>query len=169
MASGIDRSDPYPAYRFGVLLLEPGRLEDLAARGISSADLAGGLGFAEVSGLEVSVGAYEYREGGMNDRVHLFPGSVTPVNLVLRRGLDASTQLWEWVESGSRGSGGGAPAARAGVVVLQDAAGAPVRAWSFRDAIPVRWSGPQLDALGERLAMERLELAHGGLRAVPVR
>ena len=44
--------------------------------------------FAEVSGLEVAIESHEYREGGLNDRVHLLPGPVKrPPPLVLRKGL----------------------------------------------------------------------------------
>ncbi|MBI3273455.1 MAG: phage tail protein [Planctomycetes bacterium] len=164
MTSGRHHSEPHPAFRFGVVFPGADRLRDLSTRGLRAADLAGSLGFAECSGLEVALEFFEYREGGVNDRVHRFPGPPAPGKLLLRRGLDGSTALWDWVEAFRRGAG----VSRDGVVCILDGAGEPVRAWAFRDAVPVRWAGPHLDALGERVAMERLELAHSGLESIPV-
>ncbi|MBI5366065.1 MAG: phage tail protein [Planctomycetes bacterium] len=163
MGSGNSRSEPLGAWRFAILFVEPARLEGLTAGGLSAAELAAGPGFSECSGLEVALEVVEYREGGLNDRVHRFPGGVSAGRLVLTRGLGAECDLWDWLDECARGRG----RARAGVVALLDGAGGVARAWGFRDAVPVRWSGPQLDALRSRVALERLELAHAGLVALP--
>ena len=38
------------------------------------------------------------------------------------------------------------------------------RTWTFADAFPVRWTGPQIDANGSSIATETLEIAHTGLK-----
>jgi len=39
----------------------------------------------------------------------------------------------------------------------------PIMWWNFRGALPVRWTGPELNAGSDELAFEAVELAHGGL------
>ena len=41
-------------------------------------------------------------------------------------------------------------------------AGDDVCHWSLVDVYPVKWTGPTLDAGGNQVAVETLELAHGG-------
>jgi phage tail-like protein len=48
------------------------------------------------------------------------------------------------------------------VVLLNDAREEVVR-FNFRDAWPVKWSGPNLNAEGSDIAIETLEIAHEGL------
>jgi hypothetical protein len=48
-------------------------------------------------------------------------------------------------------------------VVLLDEQGDPVARWNLRRAWPAKWSGPSLDALGNEVAIESLELAHEGI------
>ena len=49
-----------------------------------------------------------------------------------------------------------------------DSSGDAVRAWSFADAFPVRWSGPTLSSGDTSVAAEELEIAHGGMKAEKV-
>jgi phage tail-like protein len=44
-----------------------------------------------------------------------------------------------------------------------NSAGQPQWRWNFRDAYPVRWSGPDLRAASAEVALETLELAHRGM------
>jgi hypothetical protein len=38
------------------------------------------------------------------------------------------------------------------------------RTFTFADAFPVRWTGPQVNVNGASIATETLEVAHGGLK-----
>ena len=38
------------------------------------------------------------------------------------------------------------------------------RTWTFADAFPVKWIGPQIDSSGGGIAIETLEIAHAGLK-----
>lgn len=140
------RRDPVPAFRF--------RVE------IEGIDVAG---FQEATGLEAELEVHEYREGGRNDFVHKLPGAVRyPSNLVLRRGIADSEALWRWCERSLDGIEGRV-SRRTVDVVLLDAAARERRRWTFYGAYPVKWTGPQLRAETEEVALESLELAHRGL------
>jgi phage tail-like protein len=116
-------------------------------------------GFTEVSGLESEVAVEEFREGGVNGYVHKLPGATSHANLVLRHGLTGLSTLWSWYYDTTQG----AIQRRNGSIVLLDARQVPVMWWNFRNALPVRWTGPELSAAGDQVGVESLELVHEGL------
>ena len=141
--SGPD-ADPYLGCRFTV------EVEGIQAGG-----------FAEVTGLEMELETETYREGGRNDMVHALPVGVSYGRLVLQRGLADSEVLWRWQSDVRNGT-----LTRHTVrVTLRDAEGQPRRDWRCVDALPVKWSGPELKAGEAQVAVERLELVHNGLRS----
>ena len=143
-----DRSvDPYKAFQF---LLELG------------ADIAGS--FTECSGLQVETDFEEYQEGGENRYRHKLPKTSKYGNLTLRRGLTTSTALWDWYDARAQEDFKGAGKRRSAAVILWDGnVKTPVWRWDFRDAYPVKWTGPDLKAESGTLAIEALELAHNGI------
>ncbi len=117
-------------------------------------------GFNEVTGLQAEIEVQEYREGGVNDFIHKFPGPVRyPSNLVLKNGITDSTELWSWYRDVMRGS----VERKSLDVVLLDSAGDEKRRWKLQKAYPVKWNGPGLKATSSEVALETLELAHQGL------
>jgi hypothetical protein len=46
---------------------------------------------------------------------------------------------------------------------MLDTKGIPVMWWDFKEAYPVRWTGPELRAGSNDVAFESIELAHRGL------
>jgi phage tail-like protein len=121
--------------------------------------------FAEVSGLEVTIGVEELAEGGENGFVHKLPGRMTWPNLVLKRGLTSTDSLFAWLRhsSGDAFSGNGDRLARkSGAVTLLGQDGRRLRSWEVVDAFPVRWSGPSFAASSTEVATEELEIAHHG-------
>lgn len=136
------RKDPVPAFNFRVEI-----------DGVFEA------GFNEVTGLQAEIEVQEYREGGVNDFMHKFAGSVKfPSNLVLKNGITDSVKLWSWYQEVMRGQF----ARKSLDVVLLDAAGDEKRRWKFKEAYPVKWNGPSLKATSSEVALESLELAHEG-------
>jgi phage tail-like protein len=123
--------------------------------------------FTEVSGLSAELEVEEVVEGGQNQFVHKLPGRMTWPSIVLKCGVTSSERLFEWF---ARSSGEGFAAQgdklerSDGAVVLVDAAGEPVRTWTFADAFPVKWTGPTLAASASDVAVEELEIAHHGFR-----
>jgi phage tail-like protein len=115
--------------------------------------------FAAIRGLEAQVDVLEYREGGINDVVHRLPGAMTYPNVVLTNGV-TSQAVEGWFAKTRLGA-----ERHTMTVTFLDAAGKALRAWSFADAYPVRWSGPTLAAGDTTIAGEELEVAHGGMKA----
>lgn len=140
-----ERTDPFRNYRF---LVEVDGL--LVA------------GFSRVTGLEAEVETEEYAQGGRNSYTPSFPTGVRHPNVVLERGLTTSQQLWRWVEDARNGE----IRRKDGRMFLLDETGAPAWAWTFRQAYPVKWTGPELRADQGEVAVESLELSHRGLTKV---
>lgn len=113
--------------------------------------------FSRCYGLELSFELYEYREGGLNEYVHHLPGGLRYPNLVLTRGLTNEQALLKWFWSTHT------QAERKEILVtLGD--GSVSRSWTFNEAFPVRWTGPQIESDGSSVATETLEIAHSGLK-----
>ncbi len=125
--------------------------------------------FTEVTGLEMKMELFTFAEGGNNGAPIRRPGPVTWPNLVFKRGITSGDNtLFDWLaESSGEGLDGKGHkwVARHGSVALLDARFQRIRTWSFRDAYPVRWVGPQFSASGSALATEELEVSHGGFTA----
>lgn len=115
-------------------------------------------GFAECSGLQAEIEVEEVQEGGLNEFVHRLPKGSKQVNLTLKRGLATSDKLWKWYEEVAQGK----IRRRTVNVFLLDAGGQQQWNWTFKEAYPVRWTGPELKADGSAIAVESLELVHNG-------
>ena len=115
--------------------------------------------FMSCTGLELSFDVFEYREGGNNDFVHRLPGGLRYPNLVLARGLTQDDVLLRWF-----GATLTEPQRKEITLTLQTAEAE--RTWTFADAFPVKWTGPQIDSSGSGIAMETLEIAHAGLKVI---
>ncbi len=158
--SVAQRLDPVLACNFRISLLDSA--SSMAA--VSSVALSSVLshplgGFAECSGLEMTMDVQEYMEGGGNDTVLKFPTRHKTATLVLKRGLTTRPDLWAWFYSFVLGAG----RRRDGLIVVQDAAQQPHTVWGFRRGLPVKYSGPQLAAAHGAVAIESIEIAHEGL------
>ena len=159
------RNDPLLNHNFVITLVD-----STSALGAAPATSPGDVlssalaGFSECSGLEMSMQPEEYKEGGNNAAVLKFANRVTWVNLTLRRGLSVSTELWDWHYGFVEGRG----RRRDGAVILLDATRRPSRVWCFRRGLPVKYSGPQLNATQNAVAIEAIEIAHEGIFQVPV-
>ena len=136
------RPDPVGELRFKVEL--PGR--DLGR-------------FRECTGLAAEIEVKDYNEGGVNDRVHKLPTRMKYPNLVLKRGITYEDALLKWLWTTQH-----ATERIAVTVSLMGPDGQPVRTWSFADAFPIKWTGPNLNAGSNQVATETLEIVHGGLQ-----
>jgi phage tail-like protein len=139
---GVRPLEPFPAFNFAV------EIEGLMVGG-----------FTEVSGLESELQTTDYHEGGVNGYVHRLPVNANPANLVLKHGLTASSSLWNWFDNAARG----VIQRRNGTIMLLNRRQIPVMWWNFRNALPVRWTGPTLEARSDEVGFESIELAHEGL------
>ncbi|MCB9527957.1 MAG: phage tail protein [bacterium] len=113
--------------------------------------------FQSVSGLAHEIEVYTHQEGGLNDRTHKLPAQGSYPNLVLKAGYAVDDTLEKWhrkFPSGGR---------KNVTITLRDDAGQALKSWSFRDAWPVKWEGPEFDASQSQIAVQSIELAHNGM------
>jgi len=121
-------------------------------------------GFSECSGLEMSMQPDEFKEGGNNGFIHKFPTRVTWSNIVLKKGIGAGTALWDWQYGFAVGRG----RRRDGVIMLlTDFQQQPNNIWQFRRGLPVKYTGPSMNATQSSVAIEAIEIAHEGIYQVP--
>ena len=121
-------------------------------------------GFSECSGLEMSMQPEEFKEGGNNGFIHKFPARVTWSNIILKKGVGAGTALWDWQYGFAVGKG----RRRDGVIMLlTDFKQVPNNIWYFRRGLPVKYTGPAMNATQNSVAIEAIEIAHEGIRQVP--
>lgn len=120
--------------------------------------------FREVSGLELKVEVVTIEEGGENGFVHQLPGRMTWPNLVLKRGVTRDNSLVKWIQetSGAAFEKKKKLDRRTMALVLASSAGIPLRSWSFEDAFPVRWAGPEFSLTRDEFITEEIEIAHHG-------
>jgi phage tail-like protein len=117
-------------------------------------------GFSEVSGLQAETDVETVEEGGVNDYVHKLPKKTKYPNIILKKGLTDSDALWKWYQDVVQGK----ISRKSGYIILIDNEGNEKWRWNFIEAYPVKWSGPELKAESNTVAVESLELAHNGLK-----
>jgi phage tail-like protein len=136
----VQRENPYANYNFSV---------DIGAS-------VGEIGFAEAEISAAEIDVIEYREGA--DRVtsvRKLPGRARYGNVVLRRGVDGGLAVWEWFKETRDGN----LSRRDVTVTLLDETRNPVQTWRFRGAWPTKYESSDLNAKGNEVLIETLELA----------
>ncbi len=120
--------------------------------------------FQSCTGLGGELEVTSYPEGGRNDYVHQLPVRHSWGRITLSKGIARDPTLFAWYEAGLYGSLG---ARRDGAVVMQTPQGIPTMIWTFSGGLAARWSGPGFNAEEDGLAIESLEIAHQGIKAIP--
>jgi phage tail-like protein len=143
MATERPNKNPYSAFNFVVE--------------INGAQIAA---FQEVSGLDAENTPIEYREGAdpMNTTRKL-PGIEKYPNVVMKRGITGSTALWDWRKEVRDGSTT-FPPTRDVTIKLLDEQHVAVLKWRLTNAWCCKLTGPSLNAKGNEIAIETMELAH---------
>jgi phage tail-like protein len=117
--------------------------------------------FTRCSGLELRVDVLEYAEGGNNEFVHQLPGQLRYPNLVLTRGLTNEDAVFKWFAATRTQA-----ELKEVTITFQTHKEQPIRTFTFANAFPVRWSGPSSEAGSATVALETLEIAHGGMQGL---
>ncbi|MGH3045014.1 MAG: phage tail protein [Gaiellaceae bacterium] len=139
----MPRRDPFKNYSFVVEI-----------DGIASS------AFKSVSGLAAEAEVIEYREGSDPlSSSRKLPGRVRYPNVRLSRGLTTTRDLWDWWETVVNGT----VDRRNVAIILLDDSRTEVERWFLRDAWIAKFEAPDLDASGNEVAIETIELAHEGL------
>src|SRR4051812_24234117 len=137
MATG-ERIDPYRGFNFRVEI-----------DGVTVGS------FSEVGGLSSDGDAVEYRNGDdVRLSVRKLPGLRKFANITLKRGYTTNDELWKWranIVSGKTDR-------RNGAIILMDEERKDVLAWEFEDAWVHKIDGPALNAKGNEVAIEAVEI-----------
>jgi phage tail-like protein len=116
-------------------------------------------GFAHVKGVAREIKVDVYREGGLNDYEHKLLNQTTYGNIILERGL-VDDYMWSWHDQTVEGN----VERRRITIVVRNESQVEVWRWLVDGAIPIKWSGSDLDAGSAQVIVENIELAHRGFR-----
>jgi phage tail-like protein len=116
--------------------------------------------FTEFRLPSLQVDVERIQEGGQNAYIHQLPVRVNTGTVSLRHGLTRDMSLLNWYLDVMKGDLD--KAYRQVTVALVDSMSVPVVVWSFRNAYPVKWSGPSLKTDSSEIAIEELELVYHG-------
>ena len=118
-------------------------------------------GFTEVSGLNISHEVVSYREGSSPvDSSIKIPGRTKYDNIVLKRGIvKGDIDFFKWMKTKQNSQ----IERRDIFIKLLDETHSPIMFWKVKNAFPVKYSGPQLQAGSSEVAMETIEIAHEGI------
>ena len=142
----MSRHDPLANFRFRV------EIDGLAVAFFSEVTL--GASYVDV---------IQYREGGDNT-IRKLVGLAHYGNVTLKRGVTQSLDLYQWFRQVV--SGQIANARRNVVVILTDEALNDVARFVIHNAWPVKIEAPTLNAKGNEVAIESLELTNEGIERV---
>lgn len=119
------------------------------------------IGFTEISGLEVSTDAIEYREGSSPEFHKIkMPGLQKFSNITMKRGIfQGDNDFYNWWNTISMNTVG----RRDLIISLLNETHQPVVVWKVKNAFPVKMQSTDLKADGNEVAIETLEVAHEGL------
>ncbi len=134
-------TDPFRSFRF--------RIE---AQGLDRGGVQSVMGIERVTEVE------PYREGGVNDFEHQLAVKTTQSTLVLKRGL-IDPWFWDWHEDVVAGN----IERKTISIILLNQVGDEAWRWVCDGAFPVKWTGGDLDASANAVAVETVELVHHGL------
>ena len=132
-------SDPYRGYNFRI---EVGGFQRAA--------------FRECEGLSAAQEPIEYREGTDPKHPRKVPGLNKYTNITLKWGISDDTDIWEWRKKCIDGK----VERQDGSIILMDEEGNEVCRWNFFQGWPTNWTGPSLNATGNDIAIETLEITH---------
>ena len=139
-----ERKDPYRNARF-----------KLEIQGIQQA------GFSECTVPDATTDAVDYREGTDPASMRKLSGLTKYGNITLKWGLTDSKELWEWRKLVIDGKV--KDARKNGAIVILDEEGNEKVRWNFFGGWPSKYDPADLNAKGNDVAIETLEITHEGL------
>lgn len=145
----IERKNPYGGFNFTVEF----------DNGVTAS-------FSEVSGLDAEQEVITYRTGAEDTVLHKLPGLQKYPNVVLKRGIIGTANIWKWRQDIIKGAGGDDVETDGRTTVrihLLNEKREQVVTWTIKKAWPVKWAGPSLSATKNETSIEALELAHEGI------
>ena len=122
------------------------------------------IGFSEVSGLEVTIEPIEYRDGASPEYHKIkMPGMQCFSNITLKRGIfKGDNEFYAWWNTVALNT----IERRDLIISLLDESHAPVVVWRVKNAWPIKVQSTDLNATGNEVAIETMEVAHEGLTMI---
>ena len=139
----MPRNDPLRNFRFR-----------LKIGGITQA------GFSEVSGFDVWIDAIDYREGNEPTHVRKLPGLTKYGNVTLKWGITDSMDLYNWHQQIVAGD----IQRKTVAIVVIDEGGNDKARFEITDAWPMKYDPMDLNAKGNDVSVETLELVNEGVK-----
>lgn len=136
-------TDPFASFNF---VLEIG--------GITKA------GFSEVTGLNAESNVIDYREGTDAITPRRLPGLNKFGNVTLKRGVTPDLELFNWHKAVMDGD---IDRKQTMSIVLRDEKKQDVVRWNLLQAWPSKYTGPDLKANANEMAIEAIEIVHEGV------
>lgn len=120
-------------------------------------------GFSEVSGFDATVDAIDYREGTDATHVRKLPGLTKFGNVTLKWGVTDSMLLHNWHHEIV--ANGNIQRKNIAIVVV-DEAGQDKARWEIAEAWPSKYTPASLNAKGNDVSIETLEICNEGVKRV---
>lgn len=119
--------------------------------------------FTECTLPTMEVDTEEVKIGGLNTYLHQVPGRRKSARLTLKNGVGKS-DLVKWCNSSLFESFAEKQRKSITVKLLDITTKKEIAVWEIRDALPVKWNGPQLQADSNTVAIQTLEFICGEVR-----
>ena len=119
------------------------------------------MSFQEVSGLDIEAQPIEYRHGDnpVFSTIKM-PGMVQSGNVTMKKGVFKSdNKFWDWYNQSKMNTIARMPV----TISLLDEAGDPTMVWTLTNAWPTKITGTDMNAEGNEVAVEEIEIVHDGL------
>lgn len=120
-------------------------------------------GFSECTGLDSETDVIEYRNGDEDTTVRKLPGLKKFSNVTLKRGFSLNLELWEWRQKVMAGN---IERKNVSIIVFEEAGTQPANErlrWNLHQAWPSKWTGAELKANANEIAIETIEFCHEGI------
>jgi phage tail-like protein len=119
---------------------------------------------SEVSGLSIEVQTIEYRDGQSSSYTATkMPGIPKYGNITIKRGIvEKNNEFFDWLNERKLNKITRRPL----TVNLLNEEHDPVMSWQVKEAFPVKIEGASLNATGNEVAIETIEIAHEGLTII---
>ncbi|MFW5942835.1 MAG: phage tail protein [Chloroflexota bacterium] len=98
-------------------------------------------------------------EGGLNTYVHQLPGRQKAATITLKNGVATSALLNWYIDSMNETFKRHTVSIK--LLNASDKIQRPIMTWDIENALPVKWTGPQLSTASDSIAIQTLELVCG--------
>lgn len=123
--------------------------------------------FQEASGLGSESEIIEHKimaKGAKEPLIRKIPGRLKWGDIVLKRGITANMDFYDWRKSVEQGKID--DARKDGSVVMYDSMHTEVARWNFAKGWPSKIAGPSVKADGNDVGVEELTIVHEGIKRI---